>query len=278
MPALQGIPGVEVFGKGKGEFVLPVGYVDDQGKTHNRIVLREMLGVEDDIMGDDEMPFGDRATAVLTNCCERLGDVDDPEIIKAAIGDELKTGLPLTEQDRKAALIYLRRVTLGDAYRFNRTCPRCGTLAKGRRTDLRTLKITPVEDATKRHVTVKLPRTGKEAVLSMLTAKRAAEIAAMRPKSSEVKTMAILGRVDSLDGTPLPNDRHGFNVIQNLPQADRNMLRQVWVAMEAAVEDEIEVDCKQPMCGTTWSFTLDVGQYFFLDLDSEVDPTTLNWS
>lgn len=278
MPALQGIPGVTVHGKGRGEFVLPLGYVDSTGGVHNRITLREMSGVEDDIMGDDDIPFGERATEVLSLCCTKLGEITDADTIKDAIGDTLKAGLPLTEQDRKAALIFLRRTSVGDAYRFNRTCPRCGTPAKGRRTNLSTLKIAPVEDPTKRCVKVTLPRSGKTATMSMLTAGRASQIAALRPKGNEVKTMAILGRVDTLDGDQLPNSRDGFALIQALPQADRNHLRHVWNAMEANVEDEIEVDCKAPLCGTSWSFQLDVGQYFFLDLDTEVDPKTLTWS
>src|SRR5690606_21187777 len=135
------IPGVEIHGKGTRDFTLPVGYVDATGKVHNQIVLREMTGTEDDMMGNEDLTIGERATAVLTACTLKLGDITDRDIIARAISDDLQQGLPLTEQDRLAAMIYLRRTSIGDIYKFERRCPRCGTMAENRATDLRELRI-----------------------------------------------------------------------------------------------------------------------------------------
>ena len=47
--------------------------------------------------------------------------------------------------------------------------------------------------------------------------------------------------------------------------------------METFVETDIDVDCRNPVCGATWQFPLDVGQGFFLDLETEVSDEDLNW-
>jgi hypothetical protein len=44
------IPDLQIFGKGRGDFRLPSGYVDKDGRVFNHIYLKEMTGVEDDIM------------------------------------------------------------------------------------------------------------------------------------------------------------------------------------------------------------------------------------
>jgi len=62
------IPDLEVFGRGRGDFQLPYGYIDGAGRVFNRVYLREMTGVEDDIMGDNDLNVSERMTGVITNC------------------------------------------------------------------------------------------------------------------------------------------------------------------------------------------------------------------
>ena len=45
MAAQNNIPDLQVFGKGRGDFKLPYGYVDGEGRVFNRVYLREMTGV-----------------------------------------------------------------------------------------------------------------------------------------------------------------------------------------------------------------------------------------
>jgi len=277
MPSLQDIPGVEIFGKGQKDFELPVGYVDGAGKVHRNVILREMTGVEDDMLGNDDLPIGERVSNVLCACIQKLGDVSDKELIRQAVSDELKLGLPITEQDRIAAMIFLRRTSLGDTYRFSRNCPRCGERANNREVDLRTLKITGVTDPTKRRVQVTLPSSKRKAVVKVLTAKGSIEIGRLRPSMKDIKSLALLVRLESLDDKSIPDIRIGLDLIKHLPQADRNYLRQVQNAMEASVDTDVEVKCKNPVCGNAWTFPLDVGQGFFLDLDGEVATQTLTW-
>ena len=278
MPGLADIPGIEVHGKGVRDFTLPVGYVDPEGKLHDQIMLREMTGVEDDMLGNDDLPIGERVSNVLSACTVKLGDVEDPEVIRQAISDQLEgRGLPLTEQDRVAAMIFLRRVTIGDIYKFERRCPRCSTMATGRKTDLRELKIEKCPHPEKRRVKLELPRSGREVIIKVLSAQGAIKVSRLRPTQKDLKSLAILARIESLDGKPLGDPRVAVKQIQSLPQADRNKIRQAYNAMEAFVETDITVECRNPICGASWDFMLDIGQGFFLDLEGKASDAELNW-
>jgi len=277
MPGLVDIPGVEVHGKGTRDWTLPVGYVDASGKVHDQIVLREMKGEEDDMMGNDDLSIGERVSSVLTACTVKLGDVSDAEVIRQAVSDDLKLGLSLTEQDRIAAMVFLRRTTVGDIYKFERRCPRCGVLAENRTFDLRTLKIEKNAHPERRRVQIKLPRSGTDCVVKVLTAKGAAEISRLRPTTKELKSLAIVARIESIDGKPLGDPRKALAIVKELPQADRNAIRQTYNAMEAFVETDIEVECRNPICLITFTFPLDVGQGFFLDLESRLQAQDLKW-
>ena len=48
MAGITDVQGVEVFGKGRGSFRLPCGYVDPSGKAHRTIVMREVSGDDSD--------------------------------------------------------------------------------------------------------------------------------------------------------------------------------------------------------------------------------------
>ena len=278
MPSLTDIPGVEIHGKGSRDFLLPVGHIDIEGRVHDTIILREMTGIEDDMMGNDDLSIGERVSSVLSACCSKLGDITDKDTITRAISDNLDgNGLPITEQDRIAAMIFLRRVSLGDVYKFERRCPRCSTMAENRTLDLRSLKIEKSAHPDKRRVKVKLPRSGREAVITVLTAKDAISIGRLRPTQMDLKSLALVARVASLDGEPMGHPQVALNKIKELPQKDRNYIRQVYNAMEANVETDVEVMCRNPICGAAWTFPLDVGQGFFLDLEEKVSDEDLNW-
>jgi hypothetical protein len=277
VPGITDIPGVEVHGKGVVDYALPVGYVDADGKVHRHITLREMTGIEDDMLGNADLPIGERCTNVLAACIERIGDVTDKKLIKKIVGDDLAVGLPLTEQDRIAAMIFLRRVTLGDRYKFERDCPRCGKNADNRAVDLRSLKIEECEHPERRRVKITLPRSGKTCVVKVLTAGGAMEIGKLRPDQKDLKSLAIVVRVESLDGQPMGDPLTALGKIKTLPQADRNMIRKVYNAMETFVETDIDVECRNPICRYKWDFPLDVGQGFFLDLEDTVSAEALNW-
>jgi hypothetical protein len=258
-------------------FTLPCGYVDPQGNVHKEVLMREMTGVEDDILDDGELVVNDRISKVLANCIERLGTVTDKATIEAAVTDTLKAGLPLTAQDRIAGLLFLRRVTLGDTYNYERRCPKCGDLSKNRSLDLKTIEISSVKDPKKRKVQVTLPRSGKTAVLKVLAAAGELKVSELKPNQKDLKSYAILARLESLGDRVLDNSALDVELVKALPQADRSFLIQVYQMIEGNVDTTVQVSCKAPGCGITFDFPLDLGQLFFSNQVKKPTVEDLVW-
>lgn len=266
MPGITDVPGVEVFGKGRGEYELPCGFVDENGKVFKKAILREMTGAEEDMMDDDSIPRHVRTTNVLTECIDQLGNLTDKAKIRDVVADEVKLGKGITSTDRIALMVFLRRTSLGDIYKFERRCP-CPRqhLCKNRSLDLRTIDIKPVpEDRVgKRRVEVTLPRSSKKVILRVMTAKSEAPLVALRPTSKDLRSVAITARVESIDGQVLDDPRVAIDMVKALTQADREYIRSVYDKMEADVDTSVEVQCDHPMCAAEFSFPLELGQSFF---------------
>ncbi len=202
MAGIVDVPGIEVYGKGRGRYPLPCGYVDHGGRLHRHVTLRELSGEEEDLMDDDEIPVTERISRVLTACTEAIGDITDKQTIGAAIADQVsQPALALTASDRIAMLIYLRRVSLGDNFKFERRCPRCGFLNKHCSLDLRKLEITVMPDdrVTKRRVQVVLPRSKRRAIVCVLSASREARLTDLNLNQKDLRTAAILARLESIE-------------------------------------------------------------------------------
>jgi hypothetical protein len=294
MPGIVDVPGVEVFGKGTGEYTLPCGYVDPQGAVHNTVFLRELTGTEEDMMDDDDVGVTERMSRVLASCCTKLGTITDAEIIGQAIADELAGGLSITSTDRIAMMIFLRRTSVGDVYKFSRRCPVCNHMNKNKALDLRTIEMTsvPTERASKRRVQITLPRSKRKAIMRVLTAKHEAKLTGLRPQQKDLKSLSILARVEAIECEvtdpadesktslvmkQLTDPKAGLELVKALPNADRNYMRQVFNAMEADVDTIVEVACDNRQCGAEFKFPLDMGQAFFLNPAEDVSAEALNW-
>jgi hypothetical protein len=270
---------VEVWGQGRGQFTLPCGCVDGDGEVHKEIVLREMRGHEEDMMDDDSLPRSKRMTNVLAGCTEQIGSIKDPNQIREMIADETKMGKGITSTDRIAAMIFLRRVSVGDIYKFERRCPRCGHMNKNRTLDLSTLKVkaVPKERVPKRRVEITLPRSKKKAVLRVLTARFEERLFELRPTQKDLRTVAMAARVESIDGTAFTNTQAALDALKDLAQADRVYIRDVYDLMEADVDTEVEVVCDSVICQAEFAFPLDMGQTFFSNAGAGVTEQELKW-
>jgi hypothetical protein len=278
---------LNVWGRGRGDFRLPCGYVDPAGRVFNRIYLREMTGVEDDIMDDDELNVSERMSRVIANCTEQLTTdapggptaITDKDQIFAAVADNLKAGLPITIPDRMATLLFIRRLSLGDAYAIDgRKCPSCGKPVRNKTLKLDALKINYCKDPTKRRVKVKLPRSGQIAVLRVLSASNERKISEKRPSLKDVKSFAILARLESLNDKPLTGDTEkDLEMVKALPKADRMLLINTFNIMEGSIDTEVVTNCTAAACGVEFKFDLDLGQVFFSNPETEVTQDNLNW-
>ena len=272
---------VPVFGHSSADYTLPCGYVDPDGVVHNNVRIRQMTGVEEEMMANDELIVTDRITEILCSVCERIGDVTDNRLIRAAIEDnkDLPEGaLPLTAADRMAMLLFLRITSIGKVYRYDTTCPVCDHENKDEAIDLSTLKINRVKDPTKRNAKVKLPRSGVEVVLKILTGKGEQEVAKLAANPKDARTLALMARIEKLGGKPLPPPRlGGLQLVRQMPYQDRIYLRKVFDLMEGAIENEIEVICKKASCQKLYKFPLDLGQVFFSPQGDTVTLDSIEW-
>ena len=268
MPGITDVAGVEVFGKGRGEYLLPCGFVMPDGKVYKKIVLRETKGHEEDMMDDDSVLRSTRITNVLTACVEQLGPVTDKKQIEKIVSDEmLGNGKGITSTDRIAAMIFLRRTSVGDIYNFERRCPRlgCGHMNKGKTLDLRTIKMTSLPDdrVGKRRVTFTLPRSGKKVTLRVMTAKHEESLLKLRPTQKDLRSAAMCARVEALDDEVFTDTARAMSAVKDLPQQDRNAIRDVYDKIEADVDTTIQIQCDNPICQAEFEFPLDIGQTFF---------------
>jgi hypothetical protein len=146
---------------------------------------------------------------------------------------------------------------------------------KGKHIDLRTLDVTqvPEERVAKRRVEVTLPRTGKKAVVRVLTASFETKLTELRPNQKD-----LLARLESLDGASLENPHIGLAAVKALPQKDRNFLRKVYNKIEADVDTSVEVTCASKVCPADFRFPIDLGQAFFSNpVEEQVTDAELAW-
>jgi hypothetical protein len=100
------------------EVTLPIGCVDEEGKTRRIAVLRKMTGHEEAVLADRRFQRngGKLLTELLTSCIVRLGDAAPTRAAVAA----------MYSVDRNYLLVRLRSITFGPELPATYTCPGCG--------------------------------------------------------------------------------------------------------------------------------------------------------
>ena len=285
MSADHDIAGVVAYGKGRGDYQLPCGYVDAEGTVHNIVILRELTGVEEDILDDDNLTTSTRITDILSQCCKKLGAIEDPGLIRRAIGDTLKDGegLPVSQADRMALMLFLRRTTNGDRYKLpesQRICPYCQHKNIDKHIDLHTLEVTYSKNPAKRRVRFDLPGRGEKAILRVLSAGGEEALSKlMRGQSKKgLRSLAILARLEQVGETKLSyDDRKSLEFVKALSQPDRARIRDVYNKVEGAIDTELEMTCEKLSCSRDWKTDIDIGQVFFLPQAAKITEADLEW-
>jgi len=112
----------------------------------------------------------------------------------------------------------------------------------------------------------------------MLSASNERKISEVRPSMKDVKSLAILARLESIDDQKMTGDtRQDLQIVKALPKQDRLMLMRVFNKMEGSIETEVEINCTAPGCGAPFKFDLDLGQVFFSTPELEVSLDNLDW-
>jgi hypothetical protein len=212
------------------------------------VKVREITGVEEDLLAARNVPSGKKVTQLITNCLERLGTVTD----KAELAQAVR-GLPIG--DRVFLMMSIRRVTLGDDFPFEAKCEACDKKSLFT-VNLAELGMKPMPDPKKRVHEVTLP-SGKTARWHVMTGKEEESLAKFQ--NLDQLSLSILVRVDLLNGNPTDLDS-----IKALNMKDRNYLRdECFGEVEGGIETEMELGC--PVCGEEFKTELDVSQtgFFF---------------
>lgn len=238
-------------------FELPCGYLDNDGKLHTSILVREMTGEEEEILAAKNMPSSKKINTILGRCTDSIGDISGP-FVDQIIPD-------LIQGDRIYLLIAIRRVSLGNDMPFLTKCPSCSQDARFV-LDLADLEVKTMPNPMIRTYPLELPKTGKKLVMKVLTGRGEDAIGKADKRGKDVITSAIFARVDSMDEKPVT-----MKDLKALPLIDRNFLRNEWEDHEGGVDTEVKIDC--PSCGVEYDTELDISQQGFFNPSA----TLKNW-
>jgi|GEM_PF-1500035 len=266
----------------QGIFRIVGGYLDHEGVIHDEVHLRAMSGNEEDLLGNDSIPFFRRMTGVLSQCCLRIGTLTErPQVIQAI------RGLPAGA--RQHLLVCLRRTThwrkTKDIYDMNVECPKCEKDSTFK-IDLSELELYHMPDATKRVFSGVLPDSGLQytwAITSFDQDEILSAVAQSEQIQNEQLTWSILIRLVSLGGVDyvvkpeevidvatgklLKNPERrtaGLRLtVKNLSSGDRQHLRDEFLTHEPGIESDVDFQC--PRCRKDFVGRLDFAQrdFFF---------------
>lgn len=249
---------METRSNGRGVYLLPFGYVDQAGKVHKEVELREMTGVEEDILASLKVPPRRRIERILTNCIERIGDYTDKQAIERILQE-------LCQSDRATLLVWLRCLSLDPVYEFETSCPRCDEKNKVK-VELDKLDIAQAKDPTRKVHEVALP-SGKTAKMKVLLGKDEPQRDLLVEKSKdEILSVNILVRLVELDGRPPSKD-----AVKSLSWKDRNFLRNFIDEIEGGIETDVSWKCRT--CESEFTIMVDIGQRGFLFPKEEKEAT-----
>jgi hypothetical protein len=105
-------------------FELPAGYVDEEGTIHREFTLREINGKDEEAIHKNDIKGNSSKVAyiLLSRCITRLGTLTPKS------EGEYKWGCIIRNMlvgDQDYALLQLRKMSIGDEFEANHTCPYC---------------------------------------------------------------------------------------------------------------------------------------------------------
>jgi hypothetical protein len=262
-------------------FHLPGGYLDPSGELHTAAEVRETGGQDEDLLGQESVPMIRRLGTIMARCTERVGLISGTANVQRAVWS-----LPVA--DRIALLIFVRRVTHGDAYDMELTCPygpqRGGKCGKPDfyTQDLSELEFYTMPEPRKRVYELVGPRSKRKFKWTVATGKFEEVLSRVAQLSEhEIMTYTQMTRLLEVDGRDValnPEDildaannkiklsargKALYDIVRGMGSSDRDALRSDFYEKEPGVDTDIEVECKH--CRREFSAVLDVMQpgFFF---------------
>lgn len=233
---------------------LPCGYIDEEDELHGTIMVSEMTGYEEDIMAG-KGPIMPRLNHVIANCTKCLGSISDKNKIAMAVSG-------LTAPDRMLSLIAIRRVSLGDFYNVKVPCPSCKDVSRFP-LDLSEVEIVAMPNRKQRIRDDELT-TGRVIRWHIMRMEDEEWLIKKQKKKEDVLTLAMLARVDEVDGEKVDRNseyRKAMKKLKALTLRERTEIRHLFEREEGSVNTEVEFEC--PSCGHEWNADMDVTQIGF---------------
>lgn len=244
---------------------LTCGWVDERGQLHQTFVVKEMTGVEEDLLAG-KGPVLQRLNTVISNCTESIGTiVERPTIARAVDG--------LTATDRMLLLVSVRRASLGDRYNTKIKCPSCEKESHVS-LNLANLEVREMEKPEQRTFESVLD-TGLVVKWHIMTGQDEDWLQGQRKRSktdNDLLTLAMLARVDEVGGQKVDRNRNigeAVDQMKRMRSRERNQLRNIFTATEGFIDTNVEYTC--PSCSAEFRGDLDVAQtgFFFPQEESK---------
>ena len=230
---------------GVGGLELPVGWIDSAGALQTAVTIKEMTGVEEDLLAARGLSTVTKLSRIMSNCITAIGPYTDPETIAQAVLD-----LP-SRSDRLVLLLAIRSLSLGSIYPMDWTCSACqGKMQL--QVNLQELEVNKPEgfDPLVRQWTETL-KSGAFPSLTWRTMDGRGDllVEALTDKDQDQLISALLlGRVVKLGDRVIPLDKKPLQhaallALKALPNRVREQLRTAFDAREAVLDTTMEITC-----------------------------------
>jgi len=226
------------------EAKLPRGYLlQDSDGVHvlGTAILREMSGLEEDIIADDKVSFTKRMHRLVGSCLTSLSDDEGHSIVdRSAL---IKAAPQMLMSDLLVCALRIREVTVGDELRQIVKCPNCTTddgqpFSWTVRLSLSDFKALPAEGDLTKAVREYTTSRGTRITWAMMTGDM--ELTHEKKKTSKNKaTAALLIRVQTVNDEPATIEN-----LQALSYKERVEIRKLF-DQEGGIETEFDVICRE---------------------------------
>jgi hypothetical protein len=247
------------------EVTLPIGYTDQEGSIHRRVVLRKMTGREEAILADRKYQRngGKLVTELLSSCIVQIDGLDTNGRGPVA---------SMYSADRNYLLLKLRSITFGPELEAAYTCPGCGeSIPVLENLDELPVRMVP-EGEEQQEVVIDLEdgyvdREGQVHTALAMRLPTGSDEEAVAPQMRDNASLgknALLARcVRSLGEVPSHRlEALGPRVMSELTMTDRRLIDRALNDAAPGVDLVRELEC--PRCAKTFSSTLDLSNFLAL--------------
>lgn len=243
--------------------VFPCGYVSEDGEVYTEFTVKELTGVEEDILASN-MDEVEKMGQVIGNC---LVNVKNENNVIDDHAQLIKISRQMPMADRLAAILATRIVSLGDKFSFKIQCASksCNNVDQAY-IMLSSLEKTQMKNPEKQ-IREDEFADGKTIEWHILRPQDMKWLEKARKKMKKKKdmTLMILSRVDKIDGVEIQRQgaklKDSIRVLQSLSIGERNSIRNLFREKEGDIDLDINHECS--VCGHEFTQRLELTEDFF---------------